>query len=43
MLRALQEVLGNKQLMLTYLGVFIFKSVIYHEFIGLMLRAILHF
>lgn len=43
MLRALQEVLGNEQLMLTYLGVFIFESVVDHEFIGHMLRAILHF
>ena len=43
MLRALQEVLGNEQLMLAYLGVLIFKSVVDHEFIGHMLRAILHF
>ena len=43
MLCALQEVLGNEQLMLAYLRVLIFKSVVYHEFIGHMLRAILHF
>ena len=35
MLRALQEILGDEQLMLTYLGVFVFKSVIDHEFVGL--------
>jgi hypothetical protein len=43
MLRTLQEVLGNKQLMLAYFGVLIFKSVIYYEFIGHMLRAVFHF
>ena len=43
MLRALQEILGDVQLMLTYLGVFVFKSIIDHEFVGDMLRAVLHF
>ena len=43
MLRTLQKVLGDEQLMLTYLRVFVFKSIIDHEFVGDMLRAVLHF
>ena len=43
MFRTLQEILGDEQLMLTYLRVLIFKSVIYHELVGDMLRAVLHF
>lgn len=43
MLRTLQEILGDEQLMLTYLRVFVFKSVIDHEFVGDVLRTVLHF
>jgi hypothetical protein len=43
MLRTLQEILGDEQLMLTYLRVFVFKSVIDHEFVGDVLRPVLHF